>query len=82
MWLWWTRAWVPAGALGPSPRVRIVGWPVDSLVRTYGERAPGQRRGAHRQLGLLEVAVVEGNAAATLGLGVGVRVEVTHATPP
>jgi hypothetical protein len=45
-------------------------------VRTYGEAAPGDLVALVSSAGLLEVAVVQGNAADRLQVGVGAPVTV------
>ncbi len=64
--------------LGGEPRVaevRVEGRAV-RFVRTYGEGEPGEILALLGSAGRLEIAVREGNAARTLGVGRGARVEV------
>lgn len=49
---------------------------IPTRVRTYGDADPGTLIALLSSSGFLEIARVQGNAAAYLGLGVGARVEV------
>ena len=61
--------------LGPV-RVRLRGAEVDGLARTFGERAAGELTALINHVGELEVAVVNGNAGARLGVSVGDPIDV------
>jgi len=50
------------------------------LVRTYGERSHGSQVILANAFGVLEVACVGGNAALSMGLGIGDPVEIRPAT--
>jgi S-adenosyl-L-methionine hydrolase (adenosine-forming) len=69
---------IPAAAILPSARVQLGGQPVPRHVRTYGDGEPGALIALIGSSGRLEVAVVNGSAAARLGLGTGTPVEVTR----
>jgi S-adenosylmethionine hydrolase len=70
---------VPAGALtGRAWAVSIGDRSIRRLARTYGEQAPGTLLALVGSTGYLEVAVVNGSAARTLGLGVGAGVVCTR----
>lgn len=56
--------------------VRLCGREIKGLVRTFGERAPGELVALFGSSGNLIVSVVNGNAAAELGAHVGDVVEV------
>ena len=56
-------------------RVRV-GEVAAQWVRTYGEAPPGTVVALIGSGGLLEISVVEGNAAATLGLSAGVTFDI------
>lgn len=57
-------------------QVRIAGHTLDGLAGTYGERHPGELVALIDSEGYLEVAVVNGNAARSLGVQVGEPVEI------
>ncbi len=57
-------------------RVRLRGAEVDGLARTFGERAPGEVTALINHVGELEVAVVNGDAGAQLGVSVGDPIDV------
>ncbi|HEY1377922.1 MAG TPA: SAM-dependent chlorinase/fluorinase [Gemmataceae bacterium] len=67
---------IPAAAMPPGARVQIGGQPVPRRVRTYGDAEPGALVALIGSSGRLEVAVVNGSAAARLGFGTGTPVEV------
>lgn len=56
----------PDGA--PGPQVRIGGTEVSEMVLTYGEKPPGTMIALIGSNGRLELAIVNGNAAAALGV--------------
>jgi len=60
----------------PPSTIRLPGLEIDGLVRTFGERAPGEWIAFWGSGDELCLAVVEGNAAARLGAAVGMKVEV------
>ena len=60
------------GSLG----VRVRGTEIKGLVRTFGDRAPGELVALINSVGELSVAVVNGNAAQRLGAQVGDPIEV------
>jgi S-adenosyl-L-methionine hydrolase (adenosine-forming) len=62
---------IPAHALPSRWSVRLPGGEAARSVRTYGEAEPGVLVALTGSSGRLEVAVVNGSAAARLGLGVG-----------
>jgi S-adenosylmethionine hydrolase len=68
---------------GRAARVTLGETAVTRCVRTYGEAPAGALVALSSSVGTLEVAVVQGNAARQLGLGVGtaVRVELYPAAP-
>lgn len=68
---------LPEGLLAAvdSPRVRVAGRELP-VVRTYGDAPAGTAVALANSFGVLEVAVAEGNAAATLGLVLGTPVEL------
>jgi len=70
-----------AGWQGRTLAVRVGTHVVPQQVRTYGEAEPGQLVFLLSSTDLLEIAVVQGSAAARLGAGVGtpVRVESRNA---
>jgi S-adenosylmethionine hydrolase len=67
---------VPVGAMTPGVRVAFAGRTSIPMVRTYGEAEPGTLVALIGSSGRLEVAVVNGSAAARLGVGVGTPIEV------
>lgn len=69
-----TNIW--AEDLPTAPLIRIAGQPVEAFVRTYRERPAGTLVALVGSGGLLEVAVVDGNAAEKLALGVGATIEL------
>ncbi|MEK7312037.1 MAG: SAM hydroxide adenosyltransferase, partial [Chloroflexota bacterium] len=56
--------------------VRLRGTEIKGLVRTFGDRAPGELVALINSVGELSVAVVNGNAAQRLGAQVGDPIEV------
>jgi S-adenosyl-L-methionine hydrolase (adenosine-forming) len=73
---------IPAAAVPADAVVTIAGQTVPRRVRTYGEAEPGAVVALIGSNGRLEVAVVQGSAAARLGVGVGAPVEVISAGRP
>jgi S-adenosylmethionine hydrolase len=67
---------IPGEWVGASAVVRIGSADVPRLVRTYGDAAPGDLVALVSSAGLLEVAVVQGNAADRLRVCVGAPVTV------
>ncbi len=67
---------IDEGALGgrECSRVEIGGCSISPLRRVYGDAEPGGLLALWNSAGLLEVAVRDGNAAAVLGAGRGVRI--------
>ena len=59
-----------------SIQVRLCGVNIDGMVRTFGERAPGELVALYGSTGYLIVSVVNGNAAQRLNAAVGDTVEV------
>jgi S-adenosylmethionine hydrolase len=57
--------------------IRCEGHEVRGIVKAYAQRPPGSLAALIGSNGLLELAVVNGNAARTLGLPVGAEVKVT-----
>jgi S-adenosylmethionine hydrolase len=74
---------VPAAALaGGGWTVEAGGQALGGLVRTYGERPAGTAVALVGSGGYLEVAVVQGSAARSLGLGVGSVVSCRREVSP
>jgi S-adenosylmethionine hydrolase len=67
-------ATLPAG--GSAAQVRVNGVPVPRRVRTYADAGPGDLVALVSSSGLLEVALVQGNAARRLGAVPGTPVDV------
>jgi len=65
-----------------TPWVGCRGAWVRGISRTYGQSAPGSLVALVGSSGRLELAVVEGSAAARLGAAVGDRFEVRFSPPP
>ena len=57
-------------------RVRLAGVEIAGLVRTFGERPPGELVALYGSTDYLIVSVVNGSAAQILGVKVGDPVEV------
>ncbi|HTK75227.1 MAG TPA: SAM-dependent chlorinase/fluorinase [Gemmataceae bacterium] len=68
---------VPGRSHFAGATVRLADGRAVKLVRTYGDAEPGTLVALIGSSGRLEVAVVNGSAAARLGLGTGTPVEVT-----
>jgi len=60
-------------------RIRIAGREIDGLVESYGHRQPGDLVALVDSENYVEVAIVNGNAAKTLGVKLGDSVEVIYA---
>lgn len=60
-------------------RIRIAGREIDGLVDSYGHRQPGDLVALVDSENYVEVAIVNGNAAKTLGVKLGDPVEVIYA---
>lgn len=58
--------------------VRIGGREIHGLVKTFGERQPGQLAAMLDSSGMLSICSVNGSAEAQLGLGFGAEVEILH----
>ncbi len=69
---------IPADAVTATAQVRIGGHSVPRRVRAYGDAEPGTLVALIGSSGRLEVAVVNGSAAARLGVGVGAPVSVVR----
>lgn len=67
---------VSARAITPGAIAVLPGGTPVKLVRTYGEAEPGTLVALIGSSGRLEVAVINGSAAARLGLGVGAPIDV------
>ena len=65
------------GEPGPGLRVRLGEAVIQGMVRTFGERAPGELVALYGSSGNLIVSVVNGSAAQRLRAEVGDRVEVS-----
>ncbi|WP_435021943.1 SAM hydrolase/SAM-dependent halogenase family protein [Tundrisphaera sp. TA3] len=65
----------------PGPALTIAGSSPD-LIRTYGERPPGDLVALVGSSGRLEIAVVNGSAARLLGVGRGVPVRLHRSQEP
>jgi S-adenosylmethionine hydrolase len=63
-------------AVHGGTRISLAGVDVGALVRTYSDRGPGEPAAYIGSSGLLEIAVVECNAAQVLGAGRGTPVVV------
>jgi hypothetical protein len=59
-----------------SPLIRIRGRQIHGLVRTFGDGGPGELVALIDSVDRLSLCVVNGNAASTLGVKAGERVEV------
>lgn len=68
--------WDQAQAGRDAPTVTCNGHAVKSCVRTYGEASPGDCIALFGSNGRLEIAIVNGDAAGTLQIGVGAEVVV------
>lgn len=68
--------------LGPELAVEIAGLRMVGLNTTYAERTAGECLALLGSGGRLEIAVARGDAARTLGVGVGAGVRVLAAAPP
>jgi len=62
--------------IGRNITVTIGGQRISGLARTYGERTPGELVALINSLGYVEIAIVNGNAAQQMGLGVGTPVVI------
>jgi hypothetical protein len=69
---------IPGATVPADGVVRIAGQDVPRRVRTYGDAEPGALVALIGSGGRLEVAVVQGSAAARLGVGTGTPVEVAQ----
>jgi S-adenosylmethionine hydrolase len=58
--------------------VRLAGQEIAGLVRTFGERPPGSLIALYGTDHDLIISIVNGNAAGSLGVGVGAAVEVVY----
>lgn len=65
---------IPGEWLASTPQVTVAGQSAGPLRTTYGDVAPGEVVALVGSLGLLEVSVRDGNAAARLGVGRGAEV--------
>jgi len=65
---------VPTGLVGPDARVTVGGTDVGRLRRTFADVERGQLVAFAGSNGTVEIAVRDGSAAKTLGVGVGVEV--------
>jgi S-adenosylmethionine hydrolase len=65
----------------PDVRVRIGGVVLDGLVRTFGERKPGDLVALFGSTGSLIISEVNGNAANRLNIQVGAAVTVEQQSP-
>jgi len=71
---------LPEGLVAPEKiTVRLCGTEIRGLVKTFGERLPGELAALFGSTGNLIVSVVNGSAAETLGAKVGDRFEVEWA---
>lgn len=75
--------YLPEHLLGFStPFIHVGGRVITGLVRTFGDRAPGELVALIDSDGSLAIAVSQGNAARLLGIGTGAPVEILpHAEP-
>ena len=65
---------------GARPRISIAGREIDGLQTTYGQQTTGELIALGDSQGRLEIAVVNGNAAATLGAKIGDSVQIVRKT--
>jgi len=69
---------LPASEIRSGARVTLPGGTALQLVRTYGDAEPGTLVALIGSSGRLEVAVVNGSAAARLGVGFGTPIDVLN----
>jgi S-adenosylmethionine hydrolase len=69
---------IPGGLLRTGTFVRIGAREIRQLVRTYGDARPGELVALVSSCGHLELAVVQGNAAANLAVAVGAPVRLVQ----
>jgi S-adenosylmethionine hydrolase len=69
---------IPAADVTTAALVSVAGQPVPRRVRTYGDAEPGALVALIGSSDRLEIAVVNGSAAARLGVGVGAPVNVAR----
>lgn len=67
---------IPAGLVEPEARITVQGKAVGALRRTFADGERGQVIAFVGSDGTVEIAVREGSAATTLGVGVGAEVRV------
>jgi len=67
--------------LEPNLTVHIAGRHLDGLVNTFGDRPPGTLIALYGTSDDLVISVVNGNAAQSLGVGIGEYVEVEPSQP-
>jgi S-adenosylmethionine hydrolase len=66
----------------PTPFIHVGGRVITGLVRTFGDRPPGELVALIDSDGSLAIAVAQGSAARLLGVGTGAPVEILpHAEP-
>src|SRR3989442_1720424 len=65
---------IPAGLVEPGVRIKVGDTEVGTLRRTFGDAARGQLVAFVGSGGTVEIAVRDGSAARTLGVGVGAAV--------
>jgi S-adenosylmethionine hydrolase len=63
--------------LAAAGRLRVGSHAITTIVRTYGDAAPGTAVALVGSQGYIEAAVVEGRADARLGADIGTKVEIT-----
>ncbi|WP_254507578.1 SAM hydrolase/SAM-dependent halogenase family protein [Anatilimnocola floriformis] len=68
------RGWLSSA----EPLIRIAGREITGLQTTYGQRGAGELIALGDSQGRLEIAVVNGNAAAQLGVEAGDSVQITR----
>jgi S-adenosylmethionine hydrolase len=59
--------------------VHIAGREINGLVKTFGDRQPGELVALLGEADDLTISIVNGNAAGTLGVGTGELVEISSA---
>jgi len=57
--------------------VRIAGREIQGLAKTFGDRQPGELVALFGEADDLTISIVNGDAAGTLGVGVGELVEIS-----
>lgn len=61
---------------GVAPQVLVAGHPIAGIAAAYADRPPGSLVALLDSAGMLSICVVNGSAAALLGVGLGAQVEI------